>query len=805
MKPLSLTLTGFIGIRSGLNRETITLDLENRHGLVALVGENGMGKTTVLDSLHPYRLMPFRANGYTERSFSYYEETYGDARKELIWSHEGVKYRSDVRIKGGGKVKKTEATLYIESADGWLPARAPDGTASDGKTDTYDTCVHAICGTPEMFFTAAFSKQKRKPLSDYTAGDMKLLLSELLGLDSYLERSKQAMDAAKHVAAAAEGFTAQLQQLDADTALLATREAEVLAGQTKLEGLEVSRSAARQLVGDKTTAVAQAKAAESQMDAHRARRAMLAQDRIDAETRASARRVELGQSKVVAEKAAAASDLVATVAAAQRRLTAAEALVERATAAAAFGSTKDEAAAKVGAATTRLAETVATEAEVRAHHEKVQSAVSEWRVLSEKRRAKGEDGVALKATLAATEKRAGLLSTVPCAGMDIAANCDLLKEARKSGAEAAELITKIATMRTDYEKLSTEMQALEALTIQSNSATASLQSAIAGLTEARAALDTAKREMERATEADQARSRLDEAKATIAEETEAIATLNARIAECRTQSDEALIVIQQQLTTLERETTERLQHIASALAATPDPGNTNALADAQRALQVAEADFAEWERMHAAAQSALARLNAETAVLHARVEAGAEVRQKAIAAADDLGQWRLLSRALGKDGIVALAIDDAGPTISGIANELLAACYGPRFSVRFDTQSANADGTLREDFDIRVFDAERNDDKSLAKTSGGEQIWLNEAITRAISLHKAAATGQAYECYFSDESDGALHDTSKAMFMKMKRRVMELGGADTEYYITHTPALWEMATSIIDFNALRAA
>lgn len=55
-RPLSLTLTGFKGIRGGLGRDTITLDLEERVGdaqLVAIVGSNGRGKTTVMDNLTP--------------------------------------------------------------------------------------------------------------------------------------------------------------------------------------------------------------------------------------------------------------------------------------------------------------------------------------------------------------------------------------------------------------------------------------------------------------------------------------------------------------------------------------------------------------------------------------------------------------------------------------------------------------------------------------------------------------------------------------------------------------------------------
>jgi exonuclease SbcC len=56
MRPLSLRLKGFRGIRDGLGRDELTLDLAALTAdapLVALVGANGRGKTTVMDNLHP--------------------------------------------------------------------------------------------------------------------------------------------------------------------------------------------------------------------------------------------------------------------------------------------------------------------------------------------------------------------------------------------------------------------------------------------------------------------------------------------------------------------------------------------------------------------------------------------------------------------------------------------------------------------------------------------------------------------------------------------------------------------------------
>ena len=55
-RPVRLTLTGFRGIKDGLGRDEISLDLDALTGnaqLIAIAGANGRGKTTVMDNLHP--------------------------------------------------------------------------------------------------------------------------------------------------------------------------------------------------------------------------------------------------------------------------------------------------------------------------------------------------------------------------------------------------------------------------------------------------------------------------------------------------------------------------------------------------------------------------------------------------------------------------------------------------------------------------------------------------------------------------------------------------------------------------------
>jgi DNA repair protein SbcC/Rad50 len=100
-----------------------------------------------------------------------------------------------------------------------------------------------------------------------------------------------------------------------------------------------------------------------------------------------------------------------------------------------------------------------------------------------------------------------------------------------------------------------------------------------------------------------------------------------------------------------------------------------------------------------------------------------------------------------------------------------------------------------------VFDAETGQTKSVVVMSGGERIWINEALTRAMALHLARSSGRRYETLFCDEADGALDSEHKRMFMRMKREVLRLGYA-REFSVSQTPELTQMADVVIDLTTL---
>jgi exonuclease SbcC len=101
---------------------------------------------------------------------------------------------------------------------------------------------------------------------------------------------------------------------------------------------------------------------------------------------------------------------------------------------------------------------------------------------------------------------------------------------------------------------------------------------------------------------------------------------------------------------------------------------------------------------------------------------------------DELGNWNLFARCMSNDGLIALAIDDAGPALSALANDLLLACYGPRFTVSIRTLLETAKGEQKEGFDIVVHDGDTGDSKSVGMMSGGERTLVELCLTRAIAV-----------------------------------------------------------------------
>jgi exonuclease SbcC len=797
MLPCRLKLRGFIGIRDGLGLDEIEIDFSNIDGdLVAIVGPNGAGKTTLLDNMHPYRIMPSRATGYSPKSFSYYDHTYGEALKELEWEYGGQTYRSIIVIRGGGKTKKQECFLQVlcldHAGDSWQPVELPDRTVSDGKAETYDRCVEHILGSPELFFTAAFACQGRPSLSDYANADIKALMSELLGLDHILALGERAAEVAKGARAQLEAIRGRAERAARVAADKSQAEQDLARHEAGAQQLQSHKASARGAAAAASRRLAEARVAQAHIADQQRRR-----DTLKSQIAAVEQRRDLELANVRSAFATSRSERQSVLEHCQRDA----AQVEQAIAAAQgrIGKTETLLARRdeIETAAGRLSELEQEIGGAEAQAVEAERAVAEFNDADARLRQLKAEGAALRNEHDGMQERCRLIGEVPCQGTDLQGRCKLLADANAAAASLPAKAEALEQKRKEYEDARAQVLALGA--------------PAESLAEARRRIAALRVEQKRMSEVAAMRLALETAAASLEADRAAIATASEQRERIREREEVTRMTLANLPAAEETRLTEVRASFESEIDALQKELDALPIPDAAE-LGKAEQEAVEAEAEIARLDAEIAKTSASVAALRERIAnldrdaaelAGDVARAKRLE--DEIAHWTLLAKALGRDGIVALCIDDAGPTLTAIANDLLTTCYGPRFTVSIETQRETTKQTLAETFDIKVFDAERDTVKSIRDTSGGERIWLNESMTRAIALYQAQASGRNYECLFSDESDGALDPDKKRQFMMMKRRVLELGKYRREFFISHTPDLQAAADGRLDMSELRAS
>jgi exonuclease SbcC len=812
MQPLTLTLKGFRGIRDGLGRDMLTLDFERLADgaqLIAIAGANGRGKTTVMDNMHPYLTMPSRAAVAGPGGFSYYDHVcLPESEKDLTWAHEGRSYRSQVVVRLNGR-RKTEAFLFVLAEHGtWVPVVLADGTVSDGKVDTYARCVEALCGPADTFFTSVFSAQGKRQLSTYRNAEIKTLLADLLGQEEIRVIGQKAGETARLLKAGLLAIRHESSGLDAEHSRLA-------ADRLRLDGA----------AGRVEPAVAALRAAQSALEAGQSRHITLAAER-DQSKATEERRAQLHAERqlMLARGTEATQALQGREQGERARL---QGLEQR------IAQRRAQANARWQALQQSRRQCLATLAMSGAVWRAItrQPLASRLQALSSARTAacrqqvqrlaqcqaaeklaeqklQGIDREAGKAALRAEElaHRFGLTREVPCAGTDLQGQCKLLGDAREAQSLIPSASGQIAALARDKAQVQDELAAIRQQRDPLQGAPQALR-----LAERReeAARERASRfALLAAKEAEMA-----QAETTLASVDRELAALDLTAAGAdspETPDERAerqrIAAAGLELSEERKRHAQRLQEglgrIDALLAALPAPFDERRLSAAAQAVADARQAVAAADRAHLAAARDAQALDALSQQIQSLAQRRVQVDARVAHVEAELGGWNLFARCMSNDGLIALAIDDAGPTLSGLANDLLLACYGPRFTVSIHTLVETGKGEQREGFDIVVHDGESGESKSVGLMSGGERVWVNESLTRAVALYLAQHSGRRYTTLFCDEADGALDPDRKRMFMAMKREVLRLGGYEREFFVSQTPELTAMADAVIDLDAL---
>lgn len=798
MNPKTLTLRGAIGIRAGLNRDEITIEVAGvipaDAVTVAIKGDNGMGKSTLLNlGMSPW-LNPPQLPG------SMYDHFGDDGERVLEWEHGGELYRSTIHYRQTKKAQSTKAFLHVRNNGEWVPVTLPDHTASDGKAGTYNACLEAVLGSQSVYYLSAFRAQNAPRLADYD--DPKGLMRDLLHLDEPNALAEQAAKVRLQLERAAGGIEEEAAGLDAKRTRAGVIEIEI-------PGIEQAVTDCRTARRDATEAHARAK---SEYD--RAVSEGLDQERIrEARGKLEARIAGLQQGHTTEIK----------------RINRGRDATRQRGAAIIKGAerTRDQIASDLAAAKKRIArsgEILGRANEIRGATKdletltrlstEMEGKAGEWRTKIEIKRQAAIGLTDIVHTLAAViqeervlrgrqddmERRASLTKQAlfgdkctPCpllsdaiqaaksALTTDAARKDKLGEyhtidARRSAAEAA--FAAMGDPDAEYRILQGKQHKLNQQITEARSVAALLP-----------ALQGAQEDIE-------------QAKQQLVDLAERLAIANGTEATDRRQIDAEIKTLNDAESEINRAFQAHTAAEQKELDALPPADEADAVDHAKGVLRKADDALNESSADLEGCSAKLAQRRAERDTLAREISDGASVTERAAYLQEEIAHWRRLTA--GLHGVVDLSIEDAGPGIAEIANRLLREAYGPRFTVRIVTQRQNkTNGILKEVFDISVIDAETGLEASIVHKSGGEAVWLDKALTDAVGLYHQDAAGMRFGTLFADEAEDGLTAERKQQFYAMDRAALELGGYERKFFVSHNPDAWALADAVIDLSEYR--
>ncbi len=816
MRPIRLRLKGFRGIRAGMGQEEFTLELGAvPTGLIAITGENGSGKTTILDNLHPYRLMPFKVDDtYSPGAFSYYDQTFGKAEKELVWEHEGVLYRSLLLI--DADKRKQEAFLFATTDGEYVPYNEDCAT---GKNRFYDDAVASILGTPDLFFTGPFRAQGAKRLSDYPRAEVMGLVTEILGLSAIEadgEKAKQVhkgikvkVDVWREEQTRLSGAEAERQSLldeavGHDKTVVASKEAvakfnerdgelrtELHAIEGKksliLEAEEALKSAREDLSGAENRLSAAVEEEVTQKQGYVAYTANVAESRRSQETRKLEAEAILGRADEIKAAAEKVPLFEETVEAKEKFLAEEQAKGEAAKAL--FDENEKDLLAIDGIKNDK------------SHAEKERESVT----------------LNYGERIAALEQSVENLTGLDCRGDDsgwVNEKCRFVSDAAKAKNEG---IPALAKERDDKlkeiderlseieERFNVEMgKVADREKELGKTPREHLEACRSDYRLAQTGLESAKKLLEEKKALAAEAPKLEAAESTIADADAVLKRLDEEADTRQKEHEAALAAIAKRTEEAKADKERCSERVAKAQADSP-VGLVEREKEVRSELEINEKAAKTAQDLLDDAKEKAATLRGEANALASAEDRLFELRCLITSASEHLAAWNTIIKGHSSKGIIALEIDDAGPGISAITNDLLRACYGDRFTVSILTQVEKKDGSgVKEVFDIMVSDSKTGETVSIREKSGGEASYVEDAITRALCLHTIEASGKVFESVFSDEQDGALDAEKKRHFVTIKRKAMERGGHSREFFISQTPELVAMADARIVLDSAGA-
>lgn len=755
---VSLNLRGSIGIYKGLKKDEVSINFDSfDSGLIALTGDNGKGKTTLIENCHPYPKMLTRKDKLQEQF------RLRDSFREVVYRDRDTGRMVKCVIQVDGETKSGSCNYFAyNSYDGGKSWSAVPGL--DKNLKPYEEFVEATFGPLELYLRTAFITQrptKNLPdLTDATAGEKKTLFVELAGIDYLQKFSEAANDRVKANAEKVHDSEIRIQMLesslrrktDIETSLAESAKT-AKEKQTELDGITASGKKAREELNG----------AQERFNAEKDRLNKengLKGDVTTLESEISNIESEISRNQEAAEKRAENEKVIAEYEDLQKVI--AEEQKKR-------NAINEANSAKMSEYLQKKSEFDEKIAEIKKN---IETLTTEKNAV-EKEILKSENEIKFK-----ERDIADISDTCPTCGQKLPAE-------------------KIAELNEKRNEAEASIKILEDAISEKKNRISEIEKKIAELTQ----------ELSEFAFSEPVKPKREEFDASAENEATAkLHAINIERAKSELETAKTAAVRIEGLTAQIADKKKLLENAEKTLREVEskrDDGAENALNEAQKKIDSLTEKFTS--------------VKAELAGINATIEAGKKslaeiaesekelekVKKEAEKAKSESVEWELVSKAFGKDGIQALELDALAPGISETANRILKSGYGDRFSISIETTRIGGSGKKTkqiEDFKIMVNDD--GDVTALENKSGGESVWIKRAIYDAFAVIRRRNTGFAFLTCFQDETDGALDASAKTAYCRMLEASHEAGKLRHTIIITHSNEVRAMIEQKIAMESL---
>lgn len=189
-----VSVRGAIGIRDGMGLDEFNLDFTKYdNGVLAIIGKNGGGKTTLLENCHPFPRMLTRSGALKEHF------CLAKSHRILVYkTSAGKRIRIKMLINGVSNAENTRYFVETKEPDSdiWVAYKGVDGTLP-----SYKDWVNNTFGTYKMFLRTSFYANKYiKELPDLsiaTKTEKMALFTTLAGIEYFTTVAETAKERAK--------------------------------------------------------------------------------------------------------------------------------------------------------------------------------------------------------------------------------------------------------------------------------------------------------------------------------------------------------------------------------------------------------------------------------------------------------------------------------------------------------------------------------------------------------------------------------------------------------------------------------